>query len=273
MDRSDRLREDQEQLNRNREYQIQDRRSFIRSTKTELRIADLNRQIAAAERQRQRDEAGDEMRAQWPKTRAAVEHCTAVTPELRQAWLDRLESIQYKRSAPIELDDLASDVNRIADGLAKIAQDLDRAAKLRNSYPLAGPLPWPPREPMHSQPYPSLLDRLQLNLPTEELPRPAPMLSRLHPSLSDRRQFNLLAEDLEPIQGRILALSRVPVSLCAEWLSQLAQIDLPRHMASDSSSQRARNLAGAIEAAQADIRSVGSAVGYQATICRWYWNL
>jgi hypothetical protein len=147
MDRSDRLREDQEQLNRNREYQIQDRRSFIRSTKTELRIADLNRQIAAAERQRQRDEAGDEMRAQWPKTRAAVEHCTAVTPELRQAWLDRLESIQYKRSAPSELDDLASDVNRIADGLAKIAQDLDRAAKLRNSYPLAGPLPWPPREP------------------------------------------------------------------------------------------------------------------------------
>jgi hypothetical protein len=106
--------------------------------------------------------------------------------------------------------------------------------------------PWPPREPR---------------------------LSRLHPRLFDVPRFNLLAEDLQPIQDRIMALGSVPISLSADWLYQLAQINLPGRMAPGSSAEKPRNLAVAIAAVHASICSVGSAVGYQATKCRWYWNL
>ncbi|HSF32500.1 MAG TPA: hypothetical protein VLK82_18770 [Candidatus Tectomicrobia bacterium] len=274
MDRSDRLRDDQEKLNRKREYQEQDRRSFMRSAKTQLRIDDLNSRIEA-ERQRKLDEALDEMWAQWPITRAAIENCTAVTAALRETWLDRLESIKNtgKRSASSQLHDLESEMNRVADGLSQIVQELDRAAERRNPSPLATFLPWPPREPVRSRPNRRLLDSLLLNLPTEELPLREPVRSQPNPSPFDLPQFNSLAEDLQPIQDRLLVVAGVPVRLSADWLYQLTRIDLPGRIAPGSPFEKARNLAGTIKAVHANIRSVASAVGYQATKCRLYWNV
>jgi hypothetical protein len=275
MDPSDRLRHDHERLNRMREYQAQDRHWFRASGRAQIRIDDLNRRIAEAERQQRLDEALAEMSARWPNTRTAIEQCTAVTPALRQAWLDRLDSIRSTghRSAPGQLEALASEVNGLADALGQIAEDLERAAERRKPNPLTGLLPWLPGEAMHARPSPSLLDRLHRDLPAEELPPPGPMFSRWRPSPFDLPRFDRLAQDLRPIQDRILALGSIPMNLSVDWLSQLAQIDLPSRIASGASGEKARHLAGEIAAVQANLRSVGAAASYQATTCRWYWNV
>src|SRR5262245_54628224 len=120
MDPSARLRQDQERQNRQRERDTYDRRHVIGSMRSRMRIQELTDRIEAAERKKRSDEAFEDMWAHWPKTRAALEGCTAIMPDAREKWLQRLEAIKNfgQSSAAEQLDDLAGQVNGVAGHLS-----------------------------------------------------------------------------------------------------------------------------------------------------------
>jgi hypothetical protein len=266
MDSSERLRRDQEELNRRRDNRTYDRRGFIESLRTQGRIDALTARIEA-QRKKRSDDAFEDMWAQWPKTRAVIERGTAVTPLLQKKWVERLEVIKTsgKWSAAERLDELKGEVNGIAEGVSQLSADLRKAAGCRR-----------PSELPQILPTVAITEQLRhaavrRRYPPADSSDPALLLSRLLPRWFDQPLTRLLAEDLQPIFNQLLLTDYLPAEVRFAWIDQLKQIDQPGPWTRASSAEMAETLAAVIEAVAADIRSVGAAVGYQAEKCRSYW--
>jgi hypothetical protein len=273
MDPSDRLRQDQDRQNRQRQYDLYDRRHFIGSLRSRARISDLTDRIEA-ERKKRSDEALEDMWTQWPKTRAAIENCSAVAPDTQTKWLERLEAIRNsgKWSAADQLDDLERQVNGVAEALSRMSAGLQKAAEHRRLVTMLPALSLfenLQRTAKRRRPY-RLLDfsdrgMLPAGLPSGVRDRLRPHPLEIPPSNPD------IAEDLQSIHDGLLETHQVRAGLRGVWINQLEQTDRGGHGTRGSSAEKAEALAGAIEAVATTIRAVGSALRYQATKCRSYW--
>jgi hypothetical protein len=213
------------------------------------RIEDLTRRINAL-RDKRLDEALHEITAQWPKTSQAVEGCTTFAPEVRKKWLERLNAIRYtsSRSNTTRLEEMASDINGVAENMAKLSEDLRAAGARRERIPLAEISPVCAR---------------------------ALLLRPLYKGRFDLSRLNSLAEDLQQIHDRVQGDPNLPFDLRVAWLNQLERIDTPFGIVSRSctSAERARKLATAIDAAHDNIRAVVSSLRDQAAKYRSFWDM
>lgn len=271
MDPSERLRQDQERQKRQRENAAKDRGNFIKALKSRSIITDTRNGIKAKEREKERDEALESMWTAWPSTRAAIERCTTVTPEVQKKWVERLEDIKIsgKWAAAEQLDELEREVNGLVGDLSRISEDLHKAAERRKASESAQIFPELTipehlrRAAGRRRPYvlPDLSAR-------DVLP------SGLLPGGFDALRTNRLAEDLQPTYDSLMVMLmyHVPHKLRFAWINQLEQIDKRGHGTRSSSAERTETLAAAIEAGAADLRSVASALGAQAARCRLYWR-
>jgi hypothetical protein len=267
MDSRDRLRRDQERLNRMREDQVYDRRHAINSLRSRAGITELTHRIDAAERKRSSDKAFERMWEQWPKTREAIEHCASVAPDVQKKWQDRLEAIKNsaRESAAEQLSELEGEIDRLTDVLLKASADLRKAAESRRSFGL-----WQiVQDPM----FPTQIPRAGRGHPLFQVPD-VPSRNVLTRGLSRGLDSprSALAADLQSIHDLILMTFAIHHKLRFGWMDQLKQIDRQDRGKTPSPAEKAEATAAAIEFAVSELRLAGSTVGLQAAMCRAFWG-
>jgi hypothetical protein len=267
MDSRDRLRRDQEKLNRMREDQAYDRRHAINTLRSGARINELTHRIDAAERKRRSDEAFERMWEQWPKTREAIERCASVAPDVQKKWLDRLEAIKNsgRESAAEQLSELEREIERLTDVLLQASADLRKAADSRRSFGLRQIVQDPvfptqtPRAGRRHQPF-----------QVPDVPSRNVLTGGLFRGLDSRR--SALAPDLQPIHDLILRTFALHQKLRFAWMDQLEQIDRQGRGLTPSPAEKTEATAEVVKLAMSDLRLVGSTVGLQAAMCRAFWE-
>ena len=269
-DPSDRLRRDQDKQNRQRENDRYDRRHFAKSLASQARISDLNDRIEAAERRKRSDEALEAMSAGWPEARAAIEQCAVVTPDIRTSWLKRFDAIRYsgKPSATSLLVELERDVNAVAATVSGIAADLQKAVEPHGSSLLARILPKVTLSPRSTVVPKFILD-------SEAAPvRPARRRGVLPPQdWPDALVPSPRADDLQLIHDQIMRTFTLPLERRIGWITRMDAIDKHDTRAGGPSmGEQIEALVGDIHALATVIRSVGIALGYQASQCRRFWG-
>jgi hypothetical protein len=210
------------------------------------------------------------MSAGWREARAAVEGCASVTSDVQASWLKRFDAIRYSGNSSVcrSLDELESEIDALAASLSGISADLRQAAESRRTSPLAQALP---ELTLFSEM--TALERLLLRS------EPRRQRLRLHGGLLPTEMWraalgaNHCADDLQPIHDRIMYTASLPHKQRFDWVNQLNDIDRRGSSATGRSRlERIETLVSEIDAVAADIRSVGAALGYQASKCRSFWG-
>jgi hypothetical protein len=81
------------------------------------------------------------------------------------------------------------------------------------------------------------------------------------------------ADDLQPIHDRIMRIASVPHERRFGWITRLDEIDKRGIRAARLSAVGTiETLVSEIDAVAADLRSVGAALGHQASKCRLFWG-
>ena len=266
MDSRDRLRLDQERLNRMREDQAYDRRHAIGSLRSGARINELTHRIDAAERKRRSDEAFERMWEQWPKTCEAIERCAFVAPDIQKKWLDRLEVIKNsgRGSAAEQLSELKGEIDRLTDVLLRASADLRKAANSRRSF--VWQIVQDPMFPTHRP----RTGRGRQPFQVPDVPSRNVLTGGLSRGLESPP--SALAADLQPIHDVILMTFALHQKLRFGWMGQLEQIDRQGRGMTPSPAEKTEATAEAVEFAVSDLRLVGSTVGLQAAMCRAFWG-
>ena len=91
------LKETQRRLAQKAKYQKQDRKYTIGGFRRNARIGELTAQIEALKGAERRDEFSARVAAARLPIRADIEECTTVAPQVRNQWLERLDSVQDKK--------------------------------------------------------------------------------------------------------------------------------------------------------------------------------
>ncbi|MGH9672177.1 MAG: hypothetical protein ACRD44_03270, partial [Bryobacteraceae bacterium] len=250
----ERLFDYHQRINRERRERTREIRRSVDMLRKRVRIRELTAKIDAATSSVRSISPGiTALRAmgdQREASRAAIENCATVTPEVRESWVNRLNAIQSSASGenPGRIRNLAAEVDGLAQALSCISDNLAVAASKRglplNPFrfapdwsPLSNPEPLPPLRTARAASFELM---------------PFSMLSR-YPLADPGR--DLLADDLKAIHDQIADSGSVSPQLRDAWLDQLGRIDkrgsgfaLP-----SAGVEKAEKLASDIKVAQSDL--------------------
>jgi len=248
--RRERLFDYHQRINRERQQRTRDNRQFINTLRTGSRIRELTAKIDAATSSAPSPgrRALRAMSDQRQASRAAVENCTTVSPEVRQSWMSRLDSFESSHSGenPDKIRNLAAEVDGLAEELTRIADNLAGVASNRG-FPLSAFRFTPDWSPVLDP-----LPPLRTARPASFERTPLDMLSRYALYNSPR---DLLADDLKPIHDQITGARSISSQLRDHWLDRLGKIDTRSGGSTFHSPavEKAEKLASDVKAAQSDL--------------------